>query len=48
VEPVFEGFETCDLDTSGSLTGGSIDCGHYVPEHAPEETLDWFVRFFSD
>lgn len=33
---------------AGSLTGGAIDCGHYVPEHAPEETLDWFLRFFSE
>jgi haloacetate dehalogenase len=28
------------------VTGGPIDCGHYVPEEAPEETLDWFLKFF--
>jgi haloacetate dehalogenase len=28
------------------VVGGPIDCGHYVPEEAPEETCAWFVRFF--
>jgi haloacetate dehalogenase len=27
--------------------GGPLDCGHYVPEEAPEETLAAFVRFFG-
>lgn len=27
--------------------GTAIDCGHYVPEEAPELTLDWFMRFFT-
>lgn len=30
------------------VTGGPIDCGHYVPEHAPDETYDWFIQFFRD
>jgi haloacetate dehalogenase len=30
------------------VTGGPIDCGHYVNEEAPEETFDWFTRFFSE
>jgi len=29
------------------VTGGPINCGHYVPEEAPEETYDWFLRFFG-
>ena len=30
------------------VIGGPIDCGHYVPEEAPEETYDWFMKFFPD
>ena len=29
------------------VIGGPINCGHYVPEEAPEETYGWFVRFFG-
>lgn len=32
---------------AGELSGGGIDCGHYVPEHAPEETLGRFLQFFG-
>ena len=28
------------------VTGGPIDCGHYVPEEAPEELLARFTEFF--
>ena len=28
------------------VTGGPIDCGHYVPEHAPEETYAQLATFF--
>jgi len=31
----------------GDVTGGPIDCGHYVPEEAPDETLRWLLRHFS-
>lgn len=31
-----------------SVTGGPIDCGHYVPEEAPDETYDWLYKFFKD
>ena len=34
-------------DYAEDVTGGPLDCGHYVPEHAPDETLDWFLRFFA-
>ena len=30
-----------------NVVGGPINCGHYVPEEAPEETCAWFVRFFG-
>ncbi len=28
------------------VIGGPLKCGHYVPEEAPEETIDWFMKFF--
>ena len=28
------------------VTGGAVDCGHYIAEEAPEATLEWFSRFF--
>lgn len=33
-------------DYAADATGGSIDCGHYVPEEAPDATCDWFMRHF--
>jgi haloacetate dehalogenase len=30
-----------------NVTGGPIDCGHYVPEEAPQETLNWFLKHFQ-
>jgi haloacetate dehalogenase len=34
-------------DYATELTGGPIDCGHYVPEEAPEETLRWLLCHFA-
>jgi haloacetate dehalogenase len=34
-------------DYGTQVEGGPIDCGHYVPEEAPEETLASFLRFFG-
>lgn len=31
-----------------NVTGGPVKSGHYVPEHAPEALLEWFMRFFPD
>jgi haloacetate dehalogenase len=30
-----------------TVIGGSVDCGHYLPEEAPEAVIDWFTRFFG-
>jgi haloacetate dehalogenase len=30
-----------------SVVGGAVPSGHYVNEEAPEEVLDWFLRFFG-
>ena len=27
--------------------GGALACGHYVPEEAPDETLQWLLRHFG-
>jgi haloacetate dehalogenase len=35
-------------DYATELTGGPIDCGHYVPEEAPDATLGWLLRHFSE
>lgn len=34
-------------DYATTVVGGPIDCGHYVPEEAPDETYAWFARFFG-
>jgi haloacetate dehalogenase len=34
-------------DYATNATGGSIDCGHYVQEEAPDATFDAFIRHFK-
>lgn len=29
------------------VQGGPVPCGHYVPEEAPQPTLDWLLKHFS-
>jgi hypothetical protein len=31
----------------GDANGGPIDCGHYVPEEAPDAVFDAFMRHFK-
>jgi haloacetate dehalogenase len=31
---------------AAEVIGEAIDCGHYIPEEAPQATLAWFERFF--
>lgn len=33
-------------DYAEQASGGAIDCGHYVPEEAPAETLRYFLQHF--
>jgi haloacetate dehalogenase len=33
-------------DYGTDVTGGPLDCGHYVQEQAPSETYDRLIRFF--
>jgi len=30
-----------------TVIGGPLDCGHYLPEEAPEAVIEWFTRFFG-
>ena len=30
------------------VRGAPLSCGHYVQEEAPQQTLDWFMKFFGD
>jgi haloacetate dehalogenase len=32
---------------AAEVSGGPIDCGHYVPEEAPEPTLKWLLEHFA-
>jgi haloacetate dehalogenase len=34
-------------DYASNVRGGSIDCGHYVPEEASEATLTWLLEHFT-
>lgn len=33
-------------DYGTNVTGGAIDCGHYVPEEKPDDTYDHLIKFF--
>jgi haloacetate dehalogenase len=35
-----------DKSVDGAVRGGALPCGHYLPEEAPELTLNEFLRFF--
>jgi haloacetate dehalogenase len=35
-------------DYATEVTGGPIECGHYVPEEAPDETQPWLLRHFGE
>jgi len=32
---------------AGDVRGGSLDCGHFLPEEAPQETLREMLAFFE-
>ena len=35
-----------EKSADGVVRGGSLPCGHYIPEEAPEQTLSEFMQFF--
>lgn len=35
-----------DKSVAGAVRGGGLPCGHYLPEEAPEKTLNEFMQFF--
>jgi haloacetate dehalogenase len=44
---VFDDVTKVWRDYASDVIGERLACGHYVPEHAPEEVLAWFRRFFG-
>ncbi len=36
-----------DKAADGVVHGGALDCGHYLPEEAPDEVTEEFLRFFA-
>jgi haloacetate dehalogenase len=44
---VFDDVTKIWRDYAAEVMGERLACGHYVPEHAPEEVLAWFLRFFG-
>jgi len=34
-------------DWADDVRGRAFDCGHYLPEEAPDETLAAFLEFFA-
>jgi len=44
---VFDDVTKVWRDYATDVIGERLACGHYVPEHAPAEVLDWFRRFFG-
>jgi haloacetate dehalogenase len=36
-----------DKAVDGVVHGGALDCGHYLPEEAPDEVAKEFLRFFA-
>jgi haloacetate dehalogenase len=45
---VFDDVAAVWRDYADDVRGAGLPCGHYVPEHAPEAVLDWFLRFFGE
>jgi haloacetate dehalogenase len=45
---VFDDVTAAWRDYATDLLGARLASGHYLPEHAPEETLAWLLRFFGD
>ena len=46
-EAVFDDVLQVWRDYAAQCQGGPVVSGHYVPEHAPDETFDWFMKFFE-
>lgn len=43
----FDVLETWRAKAKGSVTGEALDCGHYLPEEAPEATTTKLLDFFK-
>lgn len=48
VGKMFDPIEEWQKVTSGKVTGEAVECGHYIPEEAPETTIRHALDFFQD
>jgi len=48
VGKTFDVLATWREKSTAPVTGHAIDCGHFLPEEAPQETLNALLAFFSD
>ncbi len=48
MEAHFDVLETWREKAEGPVNGEALDCGHYLPEEAPEATLDRLLAFFAN
>jgi haloacetate dehalogenase len=47
MEKHFDVLETWRVKAQGQVTGEALDCGHYLPEEAPEATIEKLLGFFA-
>lgn len=47
MEKHFDVLETWRAKATGPVSGEPLDCGHYLPEEAPEATAERLLAFFS-
>ena len=47
MERHFDVLETWRVKAQGRVTGEALDCGHYLPEEAPEATIEKLRGFFA-
>ena len=48
MERHFDVLQTWRERASGTVEGHAVDCGHYIPEEAPEATVEALLRFFRE
>ncbi|KAL8714499.1 MAG: hypothetical protein Q9225_006557 [Loekoesia sp. 1 TL-2023] len=48
IEKRFQAVEEWEKISSSTVVGESLDCGHFIPEEAPEALLSRILDFFKD
>jgi haloacetate dehalogenase len=47
IGPLWDVLATWRAKATSTVTGRSLDCGHFLQEERPEETLEELQRFFA-